>query len=129
LFVGHHWKSRVYTRGILPAMTAPLTAGGIWLREQRRALGLTAAILGPALGVKPQTILAVECGARRLTPLLRARAEAYFAKELLREPAGEGQFAPDNLVRVVAWVHPWTLSSSDHLEVEDGLRAVPISLP
>jgi hypothetical protein len=50
---------------------------------------------------------AIDCGARALTPRLWARDEAYFTRELLLEPAG--QFPPDNLVRVFAWVRPEAL--------------------
>ena len=88
---------------------AKLTPGGIWLREQRRALGLTANALGGALGVAGNTISAVECGARRLSPQLRARAEAFLAKE---PDASAGKLPPDDLVRVVAWVHPWTWTAA-----------------
>jgi transcriptional regulator with XRE-family HTH domain len=93
-------------------MAAKLTPGGIWLREQRRALGLTADALGGALGVAGNTIRAVECGARNLAPQLRARAEAYIAKQLLLDPAGDRQLPPEDLVRVVAWVHPWTMTAA-----------------
>jgi transcriptional regulator with XRE-family HTH domain len=85
--------------GVSSGMPAKPTPGGIWLREQRRALGLTGAVLGAALGVKGQTILAVECGARALTPLLRARAEASFAKELRAL-----RMAQDQNRALLAWI-------------------------
>jgi transcriptional regulator with XRE-family HTH domain len=92
-------------------MTAKPTPGGIWLREQRRALGLTADALGGALGVAGNTIAAVECGDRNLSTKRRARAEAYFAKQHLLEPAGERKLPLDDLVRMAAWVHPWTVTA------------------
>ena len=82
------------------------------MREQRRALGLTAETLGGAIGFPGNTILAVEIGASPMTPQLRARAEAFFAKELLRQPAWEGQLPPDGLVRAEVWVKPETLTAA-----------------
>jgi hypothetical protein len=58
------------------------TQGGLWLAAQRRALGLTSDALGAAVGFEGNTIRAVESGDRPLTPRLRARAKAYFAKKL-----------------------------------------------
>jgi transcriptional regulator with XRE-family HTH domain len=86
------------------------TPGGIWLRERRRALGLTADALGGALGVAGNSITAVECGARRLSPQLRARAQAYLSKRRPLKAAGERKLPPQDLVRAVAWIHPWTLT-------------------
>lgn len=60
--------------------------GGLWLAAQRRSLGLTSDALGAALGFDGHKIRAVESGARPLTPRLRARARAYFARELRRAP-------------------------------------------
>ncbi len=101
-------------------MAAKLTPGGTWLREQRRALGLTADALGGALGVAGNTIRAVECGARILSPQLRARAEAYISKNLLLEPARERRLPPDDRVRAVAWVNPRTLTAALRLAKKQG---------
>jgi transcriptional regulator with XRE-family HTH domain len=93
-------------------MASKPTPGGIWLRDQRRALGLTADALGGALGVAEDTIAAVEGGALTLAPKLRARAEAYFSRELLRKPAGPRQIPPDGLVHAEVWVRPETLTAA-----------------
>jgi len=101
-------------------MAAKLTPGGTWLREQRRALGLTADALGGALGVAGNTIRAVECGARVLSPQLRTRAEAYVSKSLPVEPARERRLPPEDLVRAVAWIHPLTLTAALRLAKKRG---------
>jgi transcriptional regulator with XRE-family HTH domain len=90
-------------------MTAKPTPGGAWLRAQRQALGLTAAALGDALGVKGQTIAAIECGARALTPALRARAEAYFRDG---KAAGLATPPPPGRVYAEAWVMPETVTAA-----------------
>jgi transcriptional regulator with XRE-family HTH domain len=97
------------------------TAGGIWLREGRRALGITADELGGALGVSGNTIHAVECGARNLSSTLRARARAYFEKAMLRLPQPSDQEPPPGLVRIEAWVHPGTLTAAIHEAARSGL--------
>jgi transcriptional regulator with XRE-family HTH domain len=81
--------------------------GRFWLSERRRALGLTVEVLGAAIGVAASTIVAVESGDHDLTPRLRARAEAYFAEELLRR-----LHPPDNLVHAEIWVNPETLAAA-----------------
>lgn len=86
--------------------------GGSWLASQRRALGLTGDALGAALGISGATVRAIECGARPLGPQIRARAEAYFAKELLREPVRSREIPPEGLVHVDAWVRPETLTAA-----------------
>jgi transcriptional regulator with XRE-family HTH domain len=97
------------------------TPGGVWLREKRRALGLTADALGGALGVPGNSITAVECGARRLSPQLRARAEAYLSQHGARKPAGERKFPPDDRVRAVAWIRPMTLAAALREAMRKGL--------
>jgi hypothetical protein len=78
-----------------PITMAKPTEGGLWLAAERKALGLTSDALGNALEFAGNTIRAVECGARPLTPRLRARAKAYFAREQRRQSAGHDAFPSD----------------------------------
>jgi transcriptional regulator with XRE-family HTH domain len=92
-------------------MAAKTTQDARWLASERQALGLTGDALGGALGVAGNTILAVECGARTLTPTLRSRAEAFFAKKRLAPPPKAKQLGP-RLVRVEAWISSQTLTAA-----------------